>query len=186
MNFYNNFKHKNKKEKGSLFFEFILSMMIALAFIIVIYDIVLYTGQKEQVQEFANVIERQVSVQGGTSTSKPKGFENTGRYIIIKDIKNSMDNFCELKHLTNCEIVISNGDESQKVYINSSNNTNQSLIVDYLKPLKMTFYTTTQLGIFDSTKSKTKLGYTVKLPIRDNRTFISEWKQDYDTWGGEK
>lgn len=172
-------------KKGSAMIEYAIGLLLLVTLVCFLFDVIIIAQKKYIVSQQTNVISRQLGIQGGVLTSKPYGFPGSdASYVTTSRMyKNVQDNLGEVGISTvngewsiNIITYAKNGSivNNQKLTPTTNITSDYNLAMDVILTYKYKWALWGQV-IGDST-------YRERYSSRHT---ISEYKYNYDVWGGE-
>lgn len=172
-------------KKGSAMIEYTIGLLLLVTLVCFLFDVIVIAQKQYIVSQQANLLARELAVQGGVSTRIPTGFPgNDTNYISSSEmytaVKNNLEKagFSTTKGEWSVNVVTYN--KSGGVASNSTLSSVSSITADYGVPIDVTInfkYKWTLWGQIVPGLSQ--------ISANTSRHSVSEFKYNYDSWGGE-
>jgi len=178
-------KKRLGNKKGSAMIEYTIGLLLLVSLVCFLFDVIIIAQKQYIVSQQANLLARELGVQGGVYSTVPQGFPGSDtNYVRSSEMYNSIQ-----KNLENAGFSTAKQEWSVKITtytktgaVASSSNLGQSsqIKADYGIPIDVTItfkYKWTLWGqIFPGLSQITS---------NTSRHSVSEFKYNYDYWDGE-
>lgn len=180
----NKIKRLNNK-KGSAMIEYTIGLLLLVTLVCFLFDVIIIAQKQYIVSQQANLLTRELAVQGGVLTTVPQGFHgNDINYIRSSEMYTAVKNNLEKAGISTTKgewsVNIITYTKSGAIASNNNLSSSSNIKADYGIPIDVTINFKYNWTLF----SQIMPGLS-QISANTSRHSVSEFKYNYDSWGGE-